>query len=102
MSAETLRLAEMLEDDCITSGIGRREHLDYRIDAAAELRRLHAVEQERDRLREALHDAERSLHGAWQMLDAIASNDYSKDRERAAHRAAEAWKRVGAALEQKA
>ena len=35
-------LADTLEDDCLLAGIGRREHLDYRLDAATELRRLHA------------------------------------------------------------
>ena len=39
---DALTLADQLEDDCLMSGICRREHLDYRIDAATELRILHA------------------------------------------------------------
>ncbi len=40
---EALRLADEIEDACLVSGISRREHLDSRIDAAAELRRQHAL-----------------------------------------------------------
>lgn len=39
---DALTLADQLEDDCLMTGIGRREHLDYRIDAATALRALHA------------------------------------------------------------
>lgn len=41
MSSTALRLAETLAEEALLSGLSRREHLDYRVDAAAELRRQH-------------------------------------------------------------
>jgi hypothetical protein len=46
----------------------------------------------------ALEDADRALHGAWQMLSAICDNDPSRDRIAARDRALKAWERNGAAL----
>lgn len=46
----------------------------------------------------ALEDADRALHGAWQMLSAICESDYSRDRAAARDRALAAWERNGAVL----
>lgn len=52
---EALRLADDLEDAALMTGLSHRDHLDHRIDAAAELRRLHAENVE---LLRALQDIE--------------------------------------------
>jgi hypothetical protein len=46
----------------------------------------------------ALEDADRALHGAWQMLSAIHDSDPSRDRAKARDRAIAAWERNGAAI----
>lgn len=40
---EALRLADAIADACLMDGISRRQHLDERLLAAAELRRLHSL-----------------------------------------------------------
>lgn len=50
------------------------------------------------RLLEALRNAEKGLHGAWQMLSAIAECEPSRDRIRAAEKAGAAWTNATAAI----
>ena len=51
--------ADQLESDALMSGLSRREHLDYRIDAAAELRNLDAINA-------GLVEALRAIVSAWE------------------------------------
>lgn len=73
---EEERLADMLEDDALTTAIGRREHIDYRIDAAF-----------------ALRSAARRLEVAQRMADALMCiYDHHKAETMAKARAAlAAW-----------
>lgn len=73
MTGTAQRLAETLEDEALFTGLSRREHLDYKMDAATELRRLSAINIELlEALKKCLYVVEDNLGDRYWLVQQAA------------------------------